>query len=59
MTCYPSRREYRGMQVDQAKRLRGFEKEIATLKRLLEHAERDTAIAREGRAGSLEGLPPA
>lgn len=37
VTYYRWRKEYGGMKVDQAKRLKGFEKENARLKRLQTH----------------------
>jgi hypothetical protein len=45
------RREYGGMKVDQARRLRDLEKENARLKRLLADAELDKAILREAASG--------
>ena len=46
-TYYRWRREYGGMKVDQAKRLKELERENARLKRLLAEAEIDKAILRE------------
>ena len=46
-TYYRWRREYGGMKVDQAKRLKELEKENGRLKRLLADAELDKAILRE------------
>ena len=46
-TYYRWRREYGGMKVDQARRLKELEKENARLKRLLADAELDKAILRE------------
>ena len=50
-TCYRWRREYGGMKVDQAKRLKDLEKENARLKRLLADAELDKAILKEAASG--------
>ena len=50
-TYYRWRREYGGMKVDQAKRLKDLEKENARLKRLLADAELDKAILREATSG--------
>ena len=46
-TYYRWRREYGGMKVNQAKRLKELEKENGRLKRLLADAELDKAILRE------------
>ena len=46
-TYYRWRREYGGLKVDQAKRLKELERENARLKRLLADAELDKAILRE------------
>ena len=46
-TYYRWRREYGGMKVDQAKRLKELERENARLKSLLADAELDKAILRE------------
>lgn len=46
------RKEYGGMQVDQAKRLKDLEKENARLKRLLADAELDKAILKEVASGN-------
>jgi transposase-like protein len=48
---YRWRREYGGLKVDQAKRLKELEGENARLKRLLAEAELDKAILREAAAG--------
>jgi putative transposase len=45
------RREYRGLKLDRARRLKELEKENARLKRLLGEAELDKAIPREAAAG--------
>ena len=50
-TYYRWRREYGGMKVDQAKRLKELEKENCRLKRLLADAELDKAILREAASG--------
>ena len=47
ITYYRWRKEYGGMKVEQAKRLKDLEKENARLKRLLADAELDKAILRE------------
>ncbi len=46
-TYYRWRKEYGGMKVDQAKRLKDLERENARLKKLLADAELDKAILRE------------
>lgn len=53
ITYYRWRREYGGMKVDQAKRLKDLEKENARLKRLLADAELDKAILREAASGNF------
>src|SRR6201994_2654786 len=50
-TYYRWRREYGGMKVDQARRLKDLEKENARLKRLLADAELDKAILKEAVSG--------
>ena len=50
-TYYRWRREYGGMKVDRAKRLKEPEKEDGRLKRLLADAELDEAILREAATG--------
>jgi putative transposase len=52
-TYYRWRREYGGMKVDQAKRLKELEKEDARLKRLLADAELDKAILKEAASGKF------
>lgn len=47
------RKEYGGMKVDQAKRLKELEKENARLKRLLADAELDKAILKEAASGNV------
>ena len=51
-TYYRWRKEYGGMKVDQAKRLKDLEKENARLKRLLADAELDKAILKEAASGN-------
>jgi putative transposase len=46
-TYYRWRREYGGMKIDQARRLKQLERENARLKKLLADAELDKAILRE------------
>jgi transposase-like protein len=50
-TYYRWRREYGGMKVDQARRLKELEKENGRLKRLLADAEPDKAILKEAASG--------
>ena len=50
-TYYRWRREYGGMKVDQARRLKELGKENARLKRLLADAELDKAILKEAASG--------
>ncbi len=50
-TYYRWRKEYGGLKLDQAKRLKELEKENARLKRLLADAELDKAILKEAVAG--------
>jgi putative transposase len=50
-TYYRWRKEYGGLKVDQARRLKELEKENARLKRLLGEAELDKAILKEAAAG--------
>jgi len=52
-TYYRWRREYGGLKVDQAKKLRELEKENSRLKRLLAEAELDKAILREAASGNF------
>lgn len=51
-TYYKWRREYGGLQMDQAKRLKKLEKENARLKKLLAESELDKAILREAASGN-------
>jgi transposase-like protein len=52
VTYYRWRKEYGGMKIDQAKRLKDLEKENARLKRLLADAELDKAILKEAASGN-------
>jgi putative transposase len=52
-TYYRWRKEYGGMKLDQARRLKDLEKENAWLKRLLAEAEPDKAILREAASGNF------
>jgi transposase-like protein len=52
-TYFRWRKEYGGMKVDQAKRLKALEQENARLKRLLADAELDKAILREAAKGNF------
>ncbi len=47
------RKEYGGLRMDQAKRLKDLEKENVRLKRLLADAELDKAILREAASGNF------
>lgn len=51
-TYYRWRREFGGMKVDQAKRLKELERENTRLKRLLADAELDKAILKEAASGN-------
>ena len=51
-TYYWWRKEYGSLRVDQAKRLKGLEKENQRLKNLLAEAELDKAILREAAVGN-------
>ena len=53
VTYYRWRKEYGGLKVDQAKRLKDLEKENARLKRLLADAELDKSILREAASGNF------
>ena len=53
VTYYRWRKEYGGLKVDQARRLKDLEKENARLKRLLEDAELDKAILKEAASGNF------
>jgi transposase-like protein len=50
-TYYRWRKEYGGLKLDQARRLKDLEKENGRLKRLLAEAELDKAILREAASG--------
>ena len=50
---YRWRKEYGGMKVEHAKRLKDLEKENSRLKRLLAEAELDKAILREAASGNF------
>lgn len=52
-TYYRWRKEYGGLKVDQAKRLKTLEQENARLKRLLADAELDKAILKEAASGNF------
>jgi putative transposase len=52
-TYYRWRKEYGGLKLDQAKRLKELEKENARLKRLLADAELDKAILKEAASGNF------
>ncbi len=52
-TYYRWRKEYGGLQVDQARRLKELERENARLKRLLADAELDKAILKEVAEGKF------
>ena len=51
VTYYRWRKEYGGLKVDQAKRLKELDGENARLKRLLAEAELDKAILKEAASG--------
>lgn len=50
-TIYRWRKQYAGMSKDDAKRLKGLEKENARLKKLLAEKELDNSILREAATG--------
>ena len=52
-TYYRWRKEYGGLKVDQARRLKDLEKENGRLKKLLAEAELDKAILREAASGNF------
>ena len=52
-TYYRWRKEYGGLKLDQARRLKDLEKENARLKRLLADAELDKAILKEAASGNF------
>ena len=51
-TYYRWRKEYGGLRMDQAKRLKELEKENARLKKLVAEAELDKAILKEAASGN-------
>ena len=53
VTYYQWRKEYGGLKIDQAKRLKDLEKENARLKRLLADAELDKSILKEAASGNF------
>ena len=53
VTYYRWRKEYGGLKIDQAKRLKDLEKENTRLKRLLADAELDKSILREAASGNF------
>ena len=53
VTFYRWRKEYGGMKVQHAKRLKDLEKENGQLKKLLAEAELDKAILREAASGNF------
>ncbi len=58
-TYYRWRKEYGGMKVDQAKRLKALEKENSRLKRLVAEKELDIQILKEAMAFDSKNLSPA
>lgn len=52
-TYYRWRKEYGGLKMDQARRLKDLEKENVRLKKLLAEAELDKAILREAASGNF------
>jgi putative transposase len=52
-TYYRWRKEFGGLKLEQAKRLKELEKENSRLKRLLADAELDKAILREAASGNF------
>jgi len=52
-TFYKWRREFGGLRVDQAKRLKELERENARLKKLLAESELDKAILKEAASGNF------
>jgi len=51
-TYYRWRKDYGGLRIDQAKRLKELEKENSRLKKLLAEAELDKSILREAASGN-------
>ena len=54
-TYYRWKKQYGGLRIDQAKRLKDLEKENSRLKRLLADAELDSGVS-GGRIGMTEGM---
>jgi len=52
-TYYRWRKEYGGLKVDQARRLKELERENARLKKLLAESELDKAILKEAASGNF------
>jgi len=52
-TCYRWRKEYGGLKLDQARRLKDLEKEIGRLKKLVADQALDIAILREVSQGNF------
>lgn len=52
-TYYRWRKEYGGLKLDQARRLKDLEKENSRLKKLLAESELDKAILREAASGNF------
>ena len=52
-TCYRWRKEYGGMRINQAKRLKELEKENTRLKRLVDDQALDLAILKDVAQGNL------
>jgi len=52
-TLIRGRKEYGGLKIDQAKRLRQLEQENSKLKKLLAEAELDKAILKEAMSGNF------
>ena len=52
-TYYRWRKEYGGMRIEQAKRLKGLEKENARLKKLVADLSLDNAILKEAARGNF------
>ena len=55
--CYRCRKEYGGMRIDQARRLKDLEKENARLKKLVADLSLDNAILNEAARGNLRARP--
>jgi transposase-like protein len=53
VTYYRWRKEYRGMQIDQAKRLKDLENENTRLKKLVADLSLDNAILKEASKGNF------